>query len=238
MSSGLMTARRIGIEVQNLSKNYSDAQRSVPVLNDLSFEIQLGSGTCILGPSGCGKTTLLNILAGLDKPSSGSVKIFGKDYKDMNEKEKAFFRNQNIGMVFQFYHLLPELTALENVLLPAIIRGKNLSSNDRARRAHVLLERVGLAHRMTHFPSELSGGEQQRAAIARALMNDPAFLFCDEPTGNLDRQSAQGVAELLQELFRKDGKTVLIVTHDERIAKMTNNVWNLMTNEWSEQNGT
>ena len=220
------------IEASGLSKVYWDGDRNLEILKNISLSVKAGEGVAILGPSGSGKTTLLNILSGLDKPSTGEVKLNGMPLNKLSEKEKANFRNKNIGFIFQFYHLLSEFTALENVMLPALMR-KEAKPSDRSKaKAEALLVRVGLKDRMKHFPSELSGGEQQRVAIARALMNDPRILFCDEPTGNLDSRMGSEIAELLRDLFNKEGKTVLVVTHDERIAKMASRVWNIVEQDW------
>jgi ABC-type lipoprotein export system ATPase subunit len=228
-TSGLKTAQT-SIEAINLSKVYWDGDRNLEIFKGISFCVRAGQGVAILGPSGSGKTTLLNLLSGLDRPTEGVVKLGGVDLGLLNEDGRADLRNKKIGFIFQFYHLLPELTALENVFLPAMIgRGKASFSMGRASE---LLERVGLKDRMTHFPSELSGGEQQRVAIARALMNDPEILFCDEPTGNLDARMGFEIAELLRDLFAREKKTVLIVTHDERIAKMTDSIWSMEAKDW------
>ncbi len=220
------------IEAVGLSKVYWDGDRSLEIFNDIRFSVKAGEGVAILGPSGSGKTTLLNILSCLDKPNTGEVRLNGVLVNRLSEKEKAEFRNKNIGFVFQFYHLLSELTALENVMLPALIKKKNSSASTLQSRAEILLKRVGLSERMRHFPSELSGGEQQRVAIARSLMNDPKILFCDEPTGNLDARIGSEIAELLQTLFREEGKTVLVVTHDERIARIADRVWDIEKRDW------
>ncbi|MBI4353256.1 MAG: ABC transporter ATP-binding protein [Candidatus Omnitrophica bacterium] len=218
------------IEAEGLGKVYWDGDRDLEVLRDVSFSVERGEGAAILGPSGSGKTTLLNLLSGLDRPTSGRVRLDGVCLSELNERGVAELRNKRIGFVFQSYHLLSEFSALENVMLPALMGRKDKGSA--RERASYLLERVGLKDRMKHFPSELSGGEQQRTAIARSLVNDPAFLFCDEPTGNLDIQMGFEIAELLGELFVKEKKTVLIVTHDERIAKMADRVWNLVEKRW------
>ena len=223
------------IEASGLSKVYWDGDRQLEILNNISLSVKRGEGLAILGPSGSGKTTLLNLLSGLDKPSGGEVKLSGISLNRLSEKEKADFRNDNIGFIFQFYHLLSEFSALENVILPALIRKKSVSEHDIKIKAESLLERVGLKDRMRHFPSEMSGGEQQRVAIARALMNDPKILFCDEPTGNLDIKMGLQIAELLKDLFNKERKTVLVVTHDERIAKIASRVWNIADKDWREQ---
>ena len=229
------TAVQTSIEASGLARVYWDGSRRLEVFKDVTLSIPKGKGVAIWGPSGSGKTTLLNVLSGLDRPDAGRVTIDGTDIHALGEKEKAAFRNRKIGFVFQFYHLLPEFTALENVMLPLLLR-PGRAEQERARgRASELLARVGLSQRETHFPSELSGGEQQRVAIARALANDPEILFCDEPTGNLDAGTGGEVAGLLAGLFREEGRTVVLVTHDERIAKMTDRVWNMAKRDWEER---
>ena len=221
------------IEAAGLTKIYRDGDRELQVLKKISLAVPKGEGVAILGPSGSGKTTLLNILAGLDRPNEGEVFVEGVSLGRLNDSAKARFRNKTIGVVFQFYHLLHEFSALENVMLPALI-GREFKTMTAVRtRAERLLEAVGLKDRMRHFPSEMSGGEQQRAAIARALVNDPAVVFCDEPTGNLDAETGLGIIEILKGLFSAQKKTVLIVTHDERIAKMADRVFHLATAQWS-----
>lgn len=233
MSDAAILALDTAIEASGLAKVYWDGSRKLEILKDVTFSIRAGEGVAIWGPSGSGKTTLLNLLSGLDRPDAGSVKLGGTDVHRLGEREKAQFRNRNIGFIFQFYHLLPEFTALENVMLPARVGGEPEAA---ARpRAEALLRRVGLSHRLGHHPAELSGGEQQRAAIARALMNDPAFLFCDEPTGNLDPRTAAETAELLSGCFRSEKKTVVVVTHDERIAKMADRVWSMTAGRWENR---
>ena len=215
------------IEGSNLSKVYWDGDRKLAVLSEVHFSVEEGEAVAVLGPSGSGKTTLLSLLSGLDRPSEGTVRLFGKSVWDLNERERARMLNQDIGFVFQFYHLLPELTAQENVMLPAWIARPLRDSKSVAHRATALLERVGLSGRRGHFPSELSGGEQQRVAIARALMNDPKILFCDEPTGNLDPVMGEEIALLLRSLFREEKKTLVVVTHDEKVSKIADRVWSL-----------
>ena len=221
------------IEALGLSKVYWDGDRKLSILKDVSLSVKRGEAVAILGPSGCGKTTLLNLLSGLDRPTEGSVKLDGIELRLLGEKEKALWINRNIGFVFQFYHLLPEFTALENVLLPAWIGGASGREKKAVERARFLLGRMGLEERATHFPGELSGGEQQRVAIARSLMNEPKILFCDEPTGNLDPGMASEIASLLKKLFQEEKKTLVLVTHDEKIAAIANRVWNLVTRAWS-----
>ncbi len=220
------------IEASGIDKVYWDGDRELQVLKNISLEVKQGEGVAILGPSGSGKTTLLNILSGLDCPTRGQVKLEGVSLNALTETGRAAFRNKKIGFVFQFYHLLSEFSALENVMLPALIGPEARSRASIREAAAALLERVGLKKRASHFPGELSGGEQQRVAIARALMNDPKMLFCDEPTGNLDLAMGLEVAGLLKELYSKEKKTVLIVTHDERIAKMADRVWDMVKRDW------
>ena len=228
------TDQETSIEATGLSKVYWDGGRQLEILKNISLTVRKGEGIAILGPSGSGKTTLLNVLSGLDKPTSGRVALDGVFLDELSADRKARLINQRVGFVFQFYHLLSEFSALENVTLPALI-GKTAQKKEAIReRAVSLLTRVGLKHRLTHFPSELSGGEQQRVAIARSLMNNPSILFCDEPTGNLDLDMGREIAELLKDLFKKEGKTVLIVTHDERIAKIADRVWNLVDRQWQK----
>jgi len=215
------------IEARGLGKVYKDGARNLEILKDVSFTVQKGEGLSILGPSGSGKTTLLNLLSGLDRPTSGEVWLNGKLLSALSESQKNAIRNREIGFVFQFYHLLSEFTALENVLLPCLLLKDETSLAQKRQRAETLIDRVGLKNRSTHFPAELSGGEKQRVAIARALMNEPDILFCDEPTGNLDAVTGQTVIELLTSFFREGKKTVIIVTHDERIAKMADRVWRI-----------
>jgi len=202
-------------------------------LKGVELTVKKGEGISIWGPSGSGKTTLLNVLSGLDRPDEGQVRLGGADIHRLDDGARAAFLNRHVGFIFQFYHLLPEFTALENVMLPALIGRMN--PKEARRRAESLLERLGLKERFGHFTGELSGGEQQRVAIARALVNDPEILFCDEPTGNLDPGMASEIVELLRQLFKKDYKTVLIVTHDERIAKMTDRTWSITTGTWAAE---
>ena len=218
------------IEAQGVSKVYWDGDKTLQVLKDISLTVKKGEMLAVLGPSGSGKTTLLNILSGLDKPSTGTVQLEGQDLYQLSERQMARVRNERIGFVFQFYHLLPEFTALENVILPARIAksgsvlGGHAAQGERAKR---LLDQVGLSARASHYPSEMSGGEQQRTALARALMNDPAILFCDEPTGNLDPATGKEVAKLIKDLSVQSGKTVLVVTHDPSVAGLATRVWNM-----------
>jgi putative ABC transport system ATP-binding protein len=208
------------LSVRNLSKTYPAQGKSLNVLKDINFEIQQGSTVSIVGPSGSGKTTLLGLCAGLDRASSGSVILNGIKLDDLNEDERARVRNQHVGFIFQNFQLLPTLTALENVMVPLELRGeKNVTD-----RALSLLDKVGLAARGHHYPSQLSGGEQQRVSLARAFSNSPKILFADEPTGNLDTETGQKVEKLLFELNRDAGTTLILVTHDLELASKTSRI--------------
>jgi putative ABC transport system ATP-binding protein len=208
------------LSVRNLSKTYPAQGKSLAVLNDINFEIQQGSTVSIVGPSGSGKTTLLGLCAGLDRASSGSVMLNGIKLDDLNEDERARVRNQHVGFIFQNFQLLPTLTALENVMVPLELRGeKNVKVS-----ALTLLDKVGLADRGHHYPSQLSGGEQQRVSLARAFSNSPKILFADEPTGNLDTETGQKVEKLLFELNRDAGTTLILVTHDLELASKTSRI--------------
>jgi ABC-type lipoprotein export system ATPase subunit len=202
------------IETVNLHRGYRIGKKSIEVLHGIDLRILRGERVFLCGPSGAGKTTLLYTLAGLERPEKGSVHIHGKDLYAMGRKQQAAFRNREIGYVFQNFHLLPELTALENVAVPGAIAGKD--SSEAAMQA---LERVGLADRAEHLPAELSGGEQQRVAIARAIVNEPKVLFADEPTGNLDSRNSAEIMEILMALATEHHVTLVVVTHDENIAK-------------------
>lgn len=204
------------LKVAQLTKTFESGTRRVEVLRELSFEISSGHSLAIVGPSGSGKSTLLHLLGTLDQPASGTIMLGEMNPFSMPEPALAKFRNQTIGFVFQEHHLLPQYTVLENALLPALAFGKG-EANVIAR-AKTLLQRVGLAHRLEHFPAELSGGEKQRVAIARALINYPRLLLCDEPTGNLDRHTALSVADLLFELHREQNNILIIVTHSTDLA--------------------
>ncbi len=199
---------------KSLTKEYRSGERTLAVLRDVSFAIQPGELVAITGPSGSGKTTLLGLLAGLDTPSAGRVILDDADMSRMSEDERARLRSAKVGFVFQSFQLIPTLTAAENVQVPLELRGESGA----AQRASELLERVGLAARGSHFPMQLSGGEQQRVAIARAFANNPSILFADEPTGNLDAASGARVVELLEELNHESGSTVVLVTHDPLVA--------------------
>jgi putative ABC transport system ATP-binding protein len=220
------------IEIRNLSKSYRRGGQAVPVLHDLSFDIAEGEFLALMGPSGSGKSTILNMIAGIDKPDSGELRIGGLDITALDESELADWRAANIGFIFQFYNLMPVLTAFENVELPLLL--SDLSRRDRRERTELALEMVGLTDRMTHYPSELSGGQQQRVAIARAIISDPLLIVADEPTGDLDRVSATDILNLLDRLNREMGKTIVMVTHDQRAAEHARLVLHLEKGELTD----
>jgi len=204
------------IACRDLRKIYSQGPLNVLVLNGIKLEIARGESVAITGASGSGKSTLLHLLGGLDKASAGSVSILGQEVEAMNEVQRGNMRNRNIGFVYQFHHLLPEFTALENVAMPLLIRG--MKQDKAYPRAAILLEQVGLAKRIDHMPAELSGGERQRAAVARALVTEPACVLADEPTGNLDRISAHALFEMMQELNERLNTSFIVATHDLELA--------------------
>jgi len=204
------------VEARGLVKEYTDGPRTVRVLSAIDLTVSAGETVAIVGESGVGKSTLLHILGGLDRPTSGSVRVGGTDLAPLRDRELARFRSESIGFVFQFHHLLPDFTALENVMMPCLIAGE--SPSVATERATALLERVGLRERLTHRPGELSGGEQQRVAVARAVVRRPALVLADEPTGNLDPETGGEVERLLIELNREAGITCVVVTHSPRLA--------------------
>jgi ABC-type lipoprotein export system ATPase subunit len=203
------------IETRDLHRSYRIGQKSIEVLHGIDLQIRKGEKVFLCGPSGAGKTTLLYTLAGLERPERGSVYINGTDLYQLGRKKQAAFRNRSIGYVFQNYHLLPELTAVENVSVPGAIAGENQTEA-----ALLALERVGLKDRADHLPAELSGGEQQRVAIARAIVNHPAVLFADEPTGNLDSKTSNEIMEILLQLADEHEVTLVVVTHDQHLASV------------------
>jgi putative ABC transport system ATP-binding protein len=205
------------VEIKNLVKTYTRGDQDVPVLHDISLNILRGDFISLMGPSGSGKSTLLNLIAGIDKPTAGILRIDGEDISKLSEGDLADWRASNIGFIFQFYNLMPVLTAYENVELPLLLT--NLNKAQRRERIHLTLGMVGLMDRMDHYPNELSGGQQQRVAIARAVVTDPTILVCDEPTGDLDKQSATDVLNMLKELNSSLGKTIIMVTHDAHAAE-------------------
>jgi putative ABC transport system ATP-binding protein len=205
------------VEIKHLVKSYTRGGQIVPVLQDITLDIAEGDFISLMGPSGSGKSTLLNLIAGIDKPDSGILKIAGEDITQLSEGELADWRASNIGFIFQFYNLMPVLNAFENVELPLLLT--NLSKSQRRERVEMTLGLVGLSDRMDHNPNELSGGQQQRVAIARAIVTDPTILVCDEPTGDLDRQSATDVLAMLKTLNTEMHKTIIMVTHDAHAAE-------------------
>ena len=211
-----MSNKTLIVEIKNLSKSYRRGSQIIPVLNGLSLDIDDGEFMALMGPSGSGKTTLLNLIAGIDKADSGSIRVGGIEITALSETELAQWRARNVGFIFQFYNLIPVLSAYENVELPLLLSG--LSKRERRAHVEVALRVVNLADRMEHYPGQLSGGQQQRVAIARAVVTDPAILVADEPTGDLDRQSAEEILELMEQLVHELGKTIIMVTHDPRAA--------------------
>ena len=206
-------------------KNYYDGQLNVQVLDNLTLQVDKGQSIGIVGASGSGKSTLLHILGGLDKPTSGRVFLMGQDLSELSQKQLSGLRNRHLGFVYQFHHLLPEFSALENVMMPLLI-GK-LPKEQARERALLMLEKVGLKDRVLHRPGELSGGERQRAAIARALVTDPACLLADEPTGNLDRKNALNILDMMMELKQELGTALVVVTHDDEMAARFDRVLNM-----------
>ena len=219
------------LEAEEIWKTYGEGKKKLEVLKGVSLELEKSRLTSIVGPSGAGKSTLLNILSGLDDPTRGRVSVGGKAIHRLSPRRRAAFLNEKAGFIFQLYHLISDLTALENVMLPAVV-GRRASARKRSERARTLLGEMGLSERAAHFPSELSGGERQRVAIARSLMNDPEILFCDEPTGNLDTATGLSVCAFLQKLVTEAHKTVLIVTHDDTISRMSHRVLHLRDGRW------
>ena len=205
------------VSIRNLHKTYQRGPEKVDVLNGLDIDIDQGDFAALMGPSGSGKTTLLNLIGGLDSPTSGSIEVAGQRIDAMKSGQLSQWRSNNVGFVFQFYNLMPTLTAQKNVELPLLLT--KLSAAQRKRNAEIALQLVGLADRGKHRPAELSGGQQQRVAIARAIVSDPTLLICDEPTGDLDRASAEEILRLLQSLNREHGKTIVMVTHDPKAAE-------------------
>ena len=205
------------IKLSGIDKTYFRGDEAVKVLDKLSLDIPTGSFEALMGPSGSGKSTLLNLIAGLDRPSAGSIEVGGQRIDSLNESQLAKWRADNIGFIFQSYNLLPVLTAVENVELPLLLT--SVPSGERRKRAETALRIVGLTERMNHYPRQLSGGQEQRVAIARAIVNDPKILVCDEPTGDLDRHSADEILKLLETLNREMNKTIVMVTHDPVAAE-------------------
>ena len=210
------------VEISHIYKSYSRGGRRIPVLEDITFNIRRGEFLALMGPSGSGKSTLLNLIAGIDEADSGDIKVGGINITGLSESELAAWRATHVGFIFQFYNLIPVLTAFENVELPLHLTG--LSRSERRSHVELALKVVNLAERMDHYPGQLSGGEQQRVAIARAIVTDPEILVADEPTGDLDRVSAEEILGLMARLNRESGKTIIMVTHDPRAAKKAGNM--------------
>ena len=202
------------LEVKELTKIYGSGKNRVIALDHVSFQVKKGEFVAIVGASGSGKSTLMNLIGGIDRPASGSVVIEGKEIFDMNESELAIFRRRNIGIIYQFYNLIPNLTVEENIMLPCLLDNRKPDSEKVER----IVEMTGLSNRRTHLPGELSGGQQQRVSVGRALINDPAFILADEPTGNLDSKSGKKIIDLLMAVNQKVKQTLILITHDENIA--------------------
>lgn len=211
------------LKIHQLEKTYTSGSKQLTVLSDISFEVEKGSIFSIVGPSGSGKTTLLGLCAGLDYPSAGNIELCGSSLQELDEDERAKLRNKEVGFIFQNFQLLPTLTALENVIVPLELQGEK----NAAKVGMELLEKVGLADRFHHYPSQLSGGEQQRVALARAFSNKPSILFADEPTGNLDEETGEKVIQLLFQLNKEAGTTLVIITHDLELANRTQQILRL-----------
>ncbi len=226
-------ASNLLVEIRNLTKGYTRGGQAVPVLDNITLNIARGEFIALMGPSGSGKSTLLNLIAGIDKPDSGVLKIDGEDITVLSEGELADWRAANIGFIFQFYNLMPVLNAFENVELPLLLT--NLSKSERRERVEMTLSLVGLSDRMEHYPNELSGGQQQRVAIARAIVTDPTILVCDEPTGDLDKQSASDVLGMLKQLNAEMGKTIIMVTHDAHAAAAAKHIVHLEKGEFVDE---
>jgi lipoprotein-releasing system ATP-binding protein len=213
------------IRAESLAKTYAEGKMKTPVFNSLDLNVQAGETVAIVGASGAGKSTLLHLLGGLDTPTSGEVYVAGQKMSSLSDAARGQLRNRALGFVYQFHHLLPEFTALENVMMPVMLSGADVAAA--SQRAKALLEQVGLGHRIEHKPGELSGGERQRAAVARALVNQPGCVLGDEPTGNLDEKTAATVFELMLELNRAQKTSLVLVTHDRRLARKLDRVLEL-----------
>ncbi|ENU81222.1 lipoprotein-releasing ABC transporter ATP-binding protein LolD [Acinetobacter sp. ANC 4636] len=219
------------LEAKQIRKTFTDGKTDVDVLKGLSLQVEAGQCISIVGASGSGKSTLLHVLGGLDRPSSGEVFLNGQRFDTLSETTRGELRNLHLGFVYQFHHLLPEFSALENVAMPLMLR-KGSQFSEVKKKAEYLLERVGLSHRLTHKPGELSGGERQRVALARALVTNPKVMLADEPTGNLDRQTAMTIFELLNDLKKEFNMAMLIVTHDEQLAQTADKIMHMQDGLW------
>ena len=221
------------LEAKNVVKHFTDGKSTVEVIKGLSLKVHAGEFVSIVGSSGSGKSTLLHVLGGLDRPTEGQVWLNGQRFDHMGEAERGYLRNQHLGFVYQFHHLLPEFSALENVAMPLMLR-EGTNYKDVKAQAEYLLNRVGLSHRLKHKPGELSGGERQRVALARALVAKPALMMADEPTGNLDRKTAVKIFELLSDLRQEFNMAMLIVTHDEQLAQTADSILHMQDGLWAE----
>jgi putative ABC transport system ATP-binding protein len=220
------------IQIKSISKFYTRGVETIHVLDKLSLEVKEGEFFALMGPSGSGKTTLLNLIAGLDVPDSGEILVAGKQLRELNESQLARWRSVNVGFIFQFYNLIPVLTALENTALPLALL--DMSRAERQERARFALEVVGLSDRCDHYPAQLSGGQEQRVAIARAIVGDPRIVVADEPTGDLDRKSAAEILELMQRLNREFKKTIAMVTHDQNASQYDSRLLHLDKGQLTE----
>jgi len=225
---------KIVLEAKDIYKSFTDGKSKVDVIKGLSLQVNAGDFVSIVGASGSGKSTLLHVLGGLDQPTQGQVFLNGQRFDTLGEAERGFKRNEYLGFVYQFHHLLPEFTALENVAMPLMLRS-NSNFKEVKQRAEYLLERVGLSHRLEHKPGELSGGERQRVALARALVTKPALMLDDEPTGNLDRKTAMTIFQLLMDLKKELNMAMLIVTHDEQLAQSADSILHMQDGLWVDQ---
>jgi len=217
------------LQLENITKRFAHPSRpeEITVLDGLSLEVSVGETIAVVGPSGSGKSTLLNIMGALERPSGGTVRLDGRDLADLGDQELSRIRNREIGFVFQLHYLLPQCTVLENVRIPSIPLGREADQAAVRDRAVRLLERVGLGEHLDHFPAQLSGGELQRVAVVRALINQPRLLLADEPTGSLDKESSQNLGEILVRLNREEGTTLVVVTHSEELAGLLDSVYRL-----------
>jgi lipoprotein-releasing system ATP-binding protein len=222
---------KIVLEAKDIHKHFTDGKSTVDVIKGLSLQVKAGEFVSIVGASGSGKSTLLHVLGGLDTPSQGQVFLDGQRFDNLSEAQRGYKRNHYLGFVYQFHHLLPEFSALENVAMPLMLRAETNYKEVKQQAEH-LLDRVGLSHRLTHKPGELSGGERQRVALARALVGRPAVMLADEPTGNLDRKTALGIFELLTELKKEFNMAMLIVTHDEQLAQSADSILHMQDGLW------
>jgi len=217
--------------LQNVCKVYRTGETEITALKDVNLTVNRGEYVAVLGPSGSGKSTLLNIVGGLDHPTKGAARIDGKNLKQLKDSELARFRAEKVGFVFQFFNLIPTFTVFENIMVPAEILG--LKREEIRKRTEAVVRKVGLEERANHFPHQLSGGEQQRVTIARAFINNPVLLLCDEPTGNLDTKTGAGITRLLREINKEQGTTLIVVTHDQRIAQDANYIVELVDGQIS-----